>query len=95
MVTHIVLFELTRPSPETLAETAALLRAMEGKIPELASIEVGVDELSTERSFHLALTTRHESWPDFETYQAHPVHQEVLVHMKRVVARAVAVDYKS
>lgn len=94
MITHIVLFELASPSRENTDETAAILRSMEGRIPELASIEVGADELSTPRSFHLALTTRHESWAAYETYQAHPIHQEVLAHMKRVISRAVAVDYE-
>lgn len=93
MITHIVLFELKDPTPANIDETAGVLRAMEGQIPELASIEVGVDELRTDRSLHIALTTKHESWEAYETYQGHPLHQKVLAHMKQVVARAVAVDY--
>lgn len=93
MITHVVLFKLSEPTPENLRTTAALLRAMEGQIPELLEIEVGIDELRTERSFDIALRTRHASWAELDAYQSHPVHEKVKEHMKLVLARSVAVDY--
>ncbi len=62
MVTHIVLFKLKDPSPENLRLTAGVLSAMDGKIPELVDIEVGIDQLKSERSFDIALRTL-TLWP--------------------------------
>ena len=94
MITHIVLFKLADPKPESLESTAEVLRSMEGNIPELQSIDVGIDALKTERSFDIALVTRHADWDAYQAYQIHPVHQGVLVHMRSVVERSVAVDYE-
>ncbi|MFO0693270.1 MAG: Dabb family protein [Polyangiales bacterium] len=95
MVTHIVLFKLKDPSPENLRLTAGVLSAMDGKIPELVDIEVGIDQLKSERSFDIALRTRHRSWDELNAYQVHPIHQEVLKHMKSVVEKSVAVDWEA
>ena len=95
MITHIVLFKLADTSPESLETTAEVLRSMGGNIPELQSVEVGIDALKTERSFDLALVTRHADWDAYQAYQAHPVHQGVLVHMRAVVERSVAVDFET
>ena len=94
MITHVVLFRLKDRSPEAIAKTADVLRAMEGRIPPLRAIEVGVDELKSERSFDIALRTKHESWAELDAYQVHPVHEEVGVHMRQVVDRAVSVDFE-
>ncbi|MBC7171626.1 MAG: Dabb family protein, partial [Polyangiaceae bacterium] len=93
MITHIVLFKLKDPTAENIRITADVLRAMEGRIPELLEIEVGIDELRSERSYDVSLRTRHASWEDLDAYQKHPVHDQVLDHMKTVIARAVAVDF--
>ena len=48
-----------------------------------------------ERSFDIALRTRHRSWDELNAYQVHPIHQEVLKHMKSVVEKSVAVDWEA
>jgi hypothetical protein len=93
MVIHVVLFRLRDRSAENIAETAAMLRAMKGRIPELLEIEVGVDELHSGRSYDIALRTRHASFEALDAYQVHPVHEEVVAHMKRVLDASVAVDF--
>lgn len=93
MVTHVVLFKLRDPSPGMVQATAAVLREMEGKIPTLRSIEVGVDEVKSERSHHISLITRFDDWAGLESYRVHPLHGRVLAHMQRVVASSVVVDY--
>lgn len=95
MITHIVFFKLKDRSPEAVERTAAVLRAMEGQIPELKAIEVGVDVLHTERSYDIALTTKFDSLEALDAYQVHPVHQGVIEHMKTVRESSVAVDYES
>lgn len=95
MITHVVLFKLKDNSPEAVERTAAVLRAMEGQIEQLQSIEVGIDVLHSERSYDIALITKHESMADLEGYQVHPVHKKVIEHMQQVRESSVAVDFES
>jgi hypothetical protein len=93
MVKHIVLFKLKDGSPENVERTAQVLRDMEGRIPELKSIEVGIDVLHSDRSYHIALTTTFDSLEALQAYQVHPVHQKVIEHMSQVREASVSVDY--
>lgn len=94
MITHIVMFKLKDRSPESIERTAAVLRNMEGKIEVLRQIEVGIDVLHTERSYDIALVTKFDSLEDLQTYQVHPVHQEVIAHMAAVRDASASVDYE-
>jgi stress responsive alpha/beta barrel protein len=96
MITHIVFFKLSEPTPEKIAGTREKLLSMSGKIPELRHLEVGTDVIRSERSYDLALVTRFDSLADLQAYQVHPWHAgEVLPHMKSVCSSIVAVDYES
>lgn len=96
MITHLVFFKLTDPSPENTAATRAKLLSMEGQIPLLRHIEAGVDVIRSERSYDVALITRFDSLDDLQTYQIHPYHAgEVIPFMKSVCSSIVAVDYES
>ena len=96
MITHIVLFKLTEPTTENMAETRKKLLSMDGKIDLLRHLEVGVDVIRSERSFDIALTTRFDSREDLQAYQVHPYHAgEVIPHMKSVCSSIVAVDYEN
>lgn len=92
-LTHIVLFKLQEPSPETTQEVVRRLYAMEGKIPELRSIEVGVDVVRSGRSYDVALTTRFDNLAAMQAYQVNPLHQEVLAYLRTVLAATAVVDY--
>ncbi|MCZ8521518.1 MULTISPECIES: Dabb family protein [Paenibacillus] len=96
MLTHIVLFKLKDRQPEAVEATAAVLRNMEGKIDVLRSIEVGIDVLHLDRSYDIALLTRFDSLEDLQTYNTHPLHMEVLAHMKQVLdGTSICVDFVS
>ena len=95
MITHVVLFKLKDRSEAAVETTRAVLLAMRGRIPELLEIEVGADQLHSERSYDIVLITKHESWDALDAYQVHPIHQGVGVHMKQVVERAASVDYET
>ena len=95
MITHIVMFKLTDPSPENLATTLEKLLSMQGRIAELRHLEAGVDVIRSERSYDIALVTRFDSLADLQAYQVHPYHAgEVVPHMKSVCSSIVAVDYE-
>lgn len=92
MYVHIVLFHLKDP---TEAETAAeKLRAMDGQIPSLKSIEVGVDDAPSPRSAHLSLITRFDDPAGLADYAVHPVHQALLAWIRPRLASSVKVDYQ-
>ena len=93
-LTHIVLFKLQEPTAEVTAEVVRRLYALEGKIPELRSIEVGVDVVRSGRSYDVALTTRFDSLAAMQAYQVNPLHQEVLTYLRTVLAATVVVDYE-
>ncbi|MDQ0058479.1 Dabb family protein [Paenibacillus harenae] len=95
MLTHIVFFKLKDGSAENVANTAQVLRDMEGKIEVLKSIEVGIDVLHSERSYHIALITKFDSMEALEQYQVHPVHKKVIEHMLQVREASVSVDFES
>lgn len=91
MLTHVVCFRFD--DLDTATEACARLLSMRGKIPALQGIEAGVDTTRSERSFDLALVTRHADRAGLEAYGADPVHQEVLAWLKPRIRTAVAVDF--
>lgn len=96
MITHIVLFKLKDRSPEAVKRTYDVLVNMEGKIPVLRHLEVGMDVLHLERSYDIALITKFDSLEDLKTYDTHPVHEEVKAHMKQVLdGTSICVDFQS
>lgn len=96
MITHIVSFKLTDPSPANLVATRDLLLSMEGKVPQLRHLEAGVDVVRSERSYDIALITRFDTLDDLKAYQVDPYHAgTVLPHMRSVCSAIVAVDYES
>ena len=96
MITHIVLFKLTDPTPETIAATRDLLLSMEGKVPQLRHLEVGVDIVRSGRSCDIALVTRFDSLAELNAYQVDPYHAGTVVpHMRAVSSSSVAADYES
>lgn len=95
MLTHIVLFKLKDRSPESVQATVNVLRAMEGKVEQLISIEVGTDVVHSERSYDIALVTKFASLADMQAYQVHPEHKKVIEHMSVVREAQAVVDYES
>ncbi|ASA20618.1 Dabb family protein [Paenibacillus donghaensis] len=94
MIKHIVFFKLKDRSAEQVEVTAQVLRNMEGRIPQLISIEVGTDILHSERSFDLALVTVVATLEDLQAYQVHPAHKEVIAHINEVKELSIVVDYE-
>jgi hypothetical protein len=95
VITHVVFFKLKDPSPENMEKARAAIAGLEGRIPQLRHLEVGVDLLRSERSYDLALVSRFDSLADLQAYQVHPVHQEVVKYLREVSASILAVDYES
>ncbi|HWI39995.1 MAG TPA: Dabb family protein [Verrucomicrobiae bacterium] len=96
MITHIVFFKLKECTPEAVAAARDMLLGMDGKVPTLRHLEVGVDVVRSERSYDLALVTKFDSMQDLQAYQVDPHHGGVVAPYMRSVSSAVAaVDYES
>ena len=88
MIRHVVLMNFTDPADAP--EAAERLRALAPQIDQIASLDVGVDVVGSDVSWHLALITTHPSLAALTGYQSHPVHQEFGAWVRpRLAARAV------
>ena len=95
MVKHIVLFKLKDNSPENCLKAKEILLSMEGNVPQLRTIEVGVDYLHSDRSYDLALIVTVDSKDALESYQQDPYHCSVVKpYMHAVRSSSVALDFE-
>jgi hypothetical protein len=93
MLTHVVCFQF--PDPADADEAVRRLAAMGGRIPALLGIDVGRDVTRSERSYDVALVTRHADLAGMRAYQVHPVHQEVVAWIRSRGPKMVAVDFEA
>jgi len=94
MITHIIFLKL-KDSASNAEKIKALLLDMEGKVPQLRHVEVGLNVQGSERAYDLALVTKFDSLDDLEAYKIHPVHVEVGKQIALVKEAAASVDYES
>lgn len=95
MITHVVCFKLKERNEETAQAVKEKLLSLQGRVPTLLSIEVGVDVLHSERSFDVVLISKFASLADLDAYQVHPYHVEVGQYVRSVSEKSIAVDYES
>ena len=93
MIKHIVCFKLNEgESPE---KTKEVLLSMQGNVPMLRGIEVGVDFLHSARSYDVILQVLLDDEKALSDYQVDPYHVSVVKkHMHAVTKTSVAVDYQ-
>lgn len=95
MIKHIVCFKLKDNSPQSCEKAAGIFRSMEGKVPMLKSIQVGIDFLHSPRSYDIILETTFESKDALNDYQNDPYHCEVVKkYIHSVQETSIAVDYE-
>lgn len=70
------------------------LEALQGRIPGLLKIEVGIDFIRGETSSDVALYSELESREALAAYQAHPLHKAAGAAFKEAIAERRAVDYE-
>ncbi len=89
---HLVMFRLE--DPEDAPHVKNMLLAMQGRIPQLRYIEVGIDDAPSPRSAHVVLVTRFDSPEALRAYETHPHHVEVVASLKDAgVVDSWKVDY--
>ena len=94
MIKHIVCFKLKDNTEENCLKAKEVLLSMQGNVPQIREIEVGVDFLHSERSYDIILQVVLDDAKALENYQNDPYHCSVVkTHMNSVREASVAVDY--
>jgi len=94
MVVHIVMFAFKEQNKEeNIAKVKEALEALETKIEELSSIEVGVNFTRSDRAMDLSLYSTFQTKEDLQSYATHPAHLEVVALIKEVTVASKVVDY--
>ncbi len=95
MVKHIVCFKLKEPTAQKCAELKETLLSMEGRVPQLRSIEVGVDFLHSDRSYDICLIVCVDDRAALEAYQKDEYHCSAVKPVMHAAREAsVAVDFE-
>jgi heme-degrading monooxygenase HmoA len=95
MITHIALIKLVHANAETIEVARKILSGLEGKIPQVRHLEIGVNLVHSYRSYDLALVARFDSLEDLQAYQNHPTHVEVVKKLQGIRQSTVTVDYET
>ncbi len=98
MVKHIVIWRLKDEAHGLTKEQNALLikeklEALNGKIPGLIKLEVGVDFSRTESSADIVLYSEFESREALAGYQEHPLHKAIMPFVQEARLERRMVDY--
>jgi hypothetical protein len=95
MVRHIISFKLKDYSKENCQKLKEVLSGMEGNVPSVKRIEVGIDELRSHRSYDVYLCVDAESWEQLEVYQKDAYHCDVVKkYVHGVVENSIAIDFE-
>ncbi|MFQ5576499.1 MAG: Dabb family protein [Anaerolineae bacterium] len=95
MIVHVIMFKLNDRSPENAQRAKDAFLSMQGNVPQLRHLEVGIDALHSERSYDLVMTAHFDSWDDLQAYQQDPFHNALRNSLKSHFAAMVTVDYES
>jgi len=92
MIKHIVCFKLK--DGESKEKAKEILMSMKGNVPFLRGIEVGIDELHSNRSFDVILTVLLDDFNALSDYQVDEYHCNVVKkHMHAVAEKSISMDY--
>ena len=93
MIKHIVCFKLKQG--ESVEKAKEVLLSMQGNVPMLRGIEVGVDKLHSTRSYDVILQVVLDDMQALEEYQKDAYHCDVVKkHMHAVRESSIAIDYE-
>ena len=99
MIKHLVFFKVNdgvegRTKAQSVALAKQMVESMNGKIPGLIKVELGVDFSDSDDSSDMALYSEFESREAFDSYAAHPEHVPVLAFIKSIISERKLVDYE-
>ncbi len=98
MIKHIVMWKLKDEAEGlTKAENALWMKqnleALAGVVPELLSVEVGININTSESAYDAVLVSTFHSMDDLAKYKVHPEHVKISAYCKLIRESRVACDY--
>ncbi|WP_223693926.1 Dabb family protein [Leifsonia poae] len=97
-IRHVVSWKLAATGEAERAEQIAAitsgLESLPATIPELLSLEVGVNALTPEANFDVVLISDFEDAAALARYVEHPDHQAVAAYIRSVISGRSAVDFE-
>lgn len=94
MIRHIVMWKFREGEEENMLIFCDRLMALRGKIPEIRSMEVGINMNSSDRSFDAVLVSEFDSLEALKAYSTNPLHVEVSKFCKSIRTASHSVDYE-
>ncbi len=98
MLKHIVLFKLKDHAEgatreENAKKIKSQLEALPAKIPQIRSLEVGINRVPSDAAYDVALITEFSDEKDLAIYVKHPDHVRVAEFVGKVREGRAVVDY--
>ncbi len=99
MVRHVVMWKVTESGatgsgPVNALRVKRALEALNGRVPGLLKLEVGVSGTGEDGSSDIVLVSEFESMEALEGYRQHPTHLAVVPIVRAVCTDRRAVDYE-
>ncbi len=95
MIKHIVMWKLKEENKaENAKEIKTKLEALINQVPEIISIEVGIDFNKSDQAYDVVLYSEFATAEDLDRYQENAIHKEAAAFVKQVVTQRVVVDYE-
>ena len=97
MIKHVVMIKLLDKDKKKELNIQTLkdkLDSLKNKIPEVKSLETGINISTRISAFDLVLISEFNSQEDLDKYIVHPAHQEVISFLKDIKDDIVVVDYE-
>ena len=100
MIKHIVLWSFRpqaegRSKQENIELAREKLQGLKKSIPEVRSLEAGININTGQDAFDLALYSEFENEKDLDAYQKHPEHLKAVDFLRKVRDRRVVADYQT
>lgn len=98
MLKHVVMWKLKAEAEgKTKAENARwmkeYLEALIGVVPEIRSLQVGINSKESEMAYDAVLISTFENEEALAAYKVHPRHVEVSAYCKKIRESRVVVDF--
>lgn len=98
MIKHIVMWRIAANADggksANAQEVKRRLEALQGRIPGLLHIEVGINFVEDEQAADVVLISEFTSREALEAYQTHPAHNEAAEFVKTVRSERRVVDFE-
>ena len=100
MIKHIVMWKLKdqahgKTKKDNVSAIKTMLEDLNGKIPGMISLEVGMDFSATDNSADIVLYSEFKDRKSLEDYQTHPLHEAVKPYILEARSERRIADYES